>query len=221
MLSQAILPPLIGRYMPARSADKTRQRILAAAADLYAEDGFGVPLSRVARSARVTPTILQRHFRTRKALVDAVIATLFTGRWKSEWDALIADRSIPLEKRLVRFYTEYRSHTDRRSSRLWTRAGLQGVHASVNFGNRLEERVLVPIVRELRHTARLTGPDTRPVSPSEIELAQMLHGCIAFPNTRTHIFGAKASADLGALVAMMVRVYMPGALAEIRRLEEP
>ena len=218
MLSHVILTA-DGTMMPATSDDKIKQRILAAAADLYADDGFEVPLSRVARRARVTPAILQRHFRTRNALVDAVIATLFTGRWKPEWDGLLTDRSIPLEKRLVRFYTEYRSHTDRRSSRLWTRAGLLGVHASAKFGNTLEERVLAPIVRELRHTAGLSAPDARRVSQSEIDLAQMLHGCIAFPNTRSHIFGAKVSADLSAMVAMMVRVYMPGALAEIKRLK--
>jgi len=204
--------------MPAPSADRIAQRILIAAADLFADDGFEVPLAQVALRARVTPAILRRHFRTTKALVDAVIASLFADRWKPEWDALIADRSMPLEQRLARFYTEYRGHTDRRSSRLWTRAGLLGVHASTGFGSRLAERVLAPVVRELRHTAGLPAPDARQVSPPEIELAQMLHGCIGFPNTRSHIFGATVSADLSGVIAMMVRVYMPGALAEIRSL---
>ena len=59
--------------MPMTSPDSTRERILTAAAALYAEHGFEVPLSNVAREARVTTAVLQQHFRTRKALVDAVI----------------------------------------------------------------------------------------------------------------------------------------------------
>ena len=46
----------------------------------------------------------------------------------------------------------------------------------------------------------------------------MLHGAIAFPHTRGHIFGMQVIGRLDDLVAMMVRVWMPGALAEIRRL---
>jgi AcrR family transcriptional regulator len=206
--------------MPKTSRDKTQQRIIAAAGDLYAEDGFEISLTQISRKAGVTRATLRRHFRTRRALVDAVIATLFAGRWKPEWDALIADRSTPLQQRLTRFYTEYRSHTDRRSSRLWTRAGLLGVHASSGFSSKLEERVLGPVVRELRHTARVRAPDARPVSSAEIQLAQMLHGCIAFPNTRSHVFGAKLKGDPAAVIALMVRAYMPGALLEIKRLNK-
>lgn len=46
----------------------------------------------------------------------------------------------------------------------------------------------------------------------------MLHGAIAFPHTRSHIFGMQVHGRLDALVAMMVRVWLPGAISEIRRL---
>ena len=52
-------------------------------------------------------------------------------------------------------------------------------------------------------------------------LVQMLHGAIAFPHTRSHIFDMDVHGRLPELVAMMVRVWLPGAIAEVRRLTRP
>jgi AcrR family transcriptional regulator len=192
-------------------------RMLAAAMRLYAEHGFDVPLSRIARAARVSPAAMRR-LGSAPALRQRVLTRLFAGRWKPAWDALLADRSMPLADRLSRFYAEYRGNIDRTGARLWTRAGLLGLQASGNFSATLAVRILIPVVRELRHEAGLRGAARRPVNGKEIEVAQMLHGAIAFPHTRSHIFGMQVHGRLPDLVAMMVRVWLPGALAEIRRL---
>jgi AcrR family transcriptional regulator len=185
---------------------------------VYAEHGFDVPLARVARAARVSSAVLRRRVGSGKALRQRVLSRLFGGRWKPAWDTLLADRSVPLADRLTRFYSEYRGNIDRTGARLWTRAGLLGLHASGNFSATLAARILVPVVRELRHEAGVPGASRRAVSGKEIEVAQMLHGAIAFPHTRSHIFGMQVHGPLADLVAMMVRVWLPGAIAEIRRL---
>lgn len=147
-----------------------------------------------------------------------MLAQLFAGRWQAKWDALLVDRRLPLEERLTRFYTEYRGKITRSEARLWTRAGLLGMHGPA-FSRTLEKRILVPVARELRHEAGIAS--TRAVSKSEIELVQMLHGAIAFPHTRAHIFDMNVYGRLPALIAMMVRVWLPGALAEMKRLTPP
>lgn len=151
-------------------------------------------------------------------MAKAVLARLFAGRWQAEWDALLVDRSVSLEVRLTRFYTEYRGKITRTEARLWTRAGLLGMHGSA-FSRTLEKRILVPVARELRHEAGVATK--RAVSKREIELVQMLHGAIAFPHTRSHIFDMNVYGRLPVLIAMMVRVWLPGALAEIKRLTPP
>jgi hypothetical protein len=128
------------------------------------------------------------------------------------------DRSIPLEKRLSRFYAEYRGRVKRSEARLWTRAGLLGMHGP-KFSRALEKRILLPVARELRHAAGVRSK--RPVSKKEIELVQMLHGAIAFPHTRRYIFDMNVYGRLPELVAMMVRVWLPGAIQETRRLTRP
>lgn len=190
--------------------NSSEARIIAAATELYAEHGFEVPLARIARAARVSPAMIGPRLRER------VFAANFTGRWKPEWETLLADRRIPLEKRLVRFYGEYRGNITRANARLWTRAGLLGMHASGNFSATLARRVLIPIARELRHSARVASG--KRITNREIEVVQALHGAIAFPHTRSHIFGMDVHGRLPDLVAMMVRVWLPGAKAEMRRL---
>lgn len=199
---------------------ENERRVLATAQQLFAERGFDVTIIEIAQSAAVTPAQLRRHFRSKTALLDRVLERLFEGRWRSEWDTLLTDRTIALDERLVRFFTEYRGHTDRISTRLWTRAGLAGLHASpkFSFGHTLAERILFPVIRELRYELELPSPADSPISPMEIELVQMLHGSIAFPNTRSHVFNMPFHGNLAELVAMMVRVWMPGARAEIKRL---
>jgi AcrR family transcriptional regulator len=178
---------------------------------VFAEHGFDVSLSRIARAAGVS----RRRIGSRRRLQERVLGRLFAGRWKAEWDALLADRSLPLEERLSRFYAEYRGKIRRSEARLWTRAGLLGMHGP-SFSRTLEKRILVPVARELRHEAGVASK--RSVSGREIELVQMLHGAIAFPHTRSHIFGMDVRGRLPGLVAMMVRVWLPGALEETKRL---
>ena len=189
-------------------------KIIAAAARLYAEDGFEVPLSRIARAARVPEARLRRIGNLR----EQVLAQLFAGRWQPQWDALLVDRRIPLAERLTRFYSQYRGKIRRGEARLWTRAGLLGRHGP-RFSRTLEKRILVPVARELRHEAGVRSK--RAVSGCEIELVQMLHGAIAFPHTRSYIFDMDVHGRLPGLIAMIVRVWLPGAIKECTRLTPP
>ena len=195
--------------------NSSEARIVAAATRLYAEHGFEMPAERIASAARVPVATVRRQAGGGK-LREKVFAANFGGRWKPEWDALLRDRSIPLGGRLTRFYSEYRGNITRTGARLWTRAGLLGMHEQGNFSATLNKRVLIPIAQELRHTAGISSK--KKVDKREIEVVQALHGSIAFPHTRSHIFGMDVYGRLPDLVAMMVRVWLPGAKAEIRRL---
>ncbi|MGH8616271.1 MAG: TetR/AcrR family transcriptional regulator [Burkholderiales bacterium] len=199
-------------------AQHIADRITTTAYDLFAQDGFEVSLAAIAKKARVTPAQLAAHFRGKPALIQSVIVQLFAGRWRPEWDVLLADRRIPLDQRLIRFYVEYRSGMRAADSRLWTRAGLLGVHKSGKFSSQLAQRMLIPIIRELRHEAGLPAPETRPVLPLELELAGVLHGAIAFINTRSHVFGMSVHGTLEEIVGINVRVFLAGAPGELRRL---
>ncbi|HZQ61650.1 MAG TPA: helix-turn-helix domain-containing protein [Casimicrobiaceae bacterium] len=196
------------------------RRIVRAAEALFAERGFEVTWADIAAATDLSPTMLRRYFRTKSLLVDKVMARLFAGRWRPEWEGFLGNRAAPLERRLIRFFTEYRAHANRTSTRLWTRAGLAGMHASGKYSYHapLMRRIVLPIVRELRHELDLEPVEQRPLSPAETELVLMLHGSIASASTRTHVFDLPVHGNVAELVAMMVRVWLPGARAELARL---
>ena len=64
-------------------------------------------------------------------------------------------------------------------------------------------------------------PAKKAVSGKELELAMVAHAAIAFAHTRSFIFGMDVHGSLEELVPMMVRVWLPGAKAELRRNSEP
>ncbi|RKT83505.1 DNA-binding transcriptional regulator, AcrR family [Saccharopolyspora antimicrobica] len=55
-------------------AQRNRDRVLAAAQELFAAEGLAVPLDDIARRAGVGPGTVYRHFPTKEALFDAVVS---------------------------------------------------------------------------------------------------------------------------------------------------
>ncbi|NHI17544.1 TetR/AcrR family transcriptional regulator [Microbacterium excoecariae] len=58
--------------MQRADAQRNRQRILAAARDLYAAGGLGVPMAAIARAAGLGKATVFRHFSTTSELIEAV-----------------------------------------------------------------------------------------------------------------------------------------------------
>jgi AcrR family transcriptional regulator len=193
--------------------------IVQAAADLFAERGFGVSTRDIAHLLGVTQALLYRYFPSKQALIDRVLAERFGGdRWNPEWDALLANRKLPLVERLVRFYEAYRRRSSPVSLKLWVQAGLSGAHVAGRYSGKLTRRVLAPIIRELRHEAGLPGFPERGFMRGERELAMVLHGGLGFIDIRKHVYRMPMPDNLNDLQALHVRSFIPGALEELRRL---
>jgi AcrR family transcriptional regulator len=64
-----------GTERPLRAdARRNREKVLGAARDAFAASGFGVPLDEIAARAGVGPGTVYRHFPTKEALFEAVVA---------------------------------------------------------------------------------------------------------------------------------------------------
>jgi AcrR family transcriptional regulator len=71
--------PDVGAARPMRAdAVKNRQRILDAAAEVFASEGVSVPIDMVAARAGVGVGTLYRHFPTKEALFEAIVLTKLT-----------------------------------------------------------------------------------------------------------------------------------------------
>src|ERR1700752_2871960 len=62
-----------GRALRADAA-RNREKVLRDARDVFAESGYGAPLDEIAARAGVGPGTVYRHFPTKEALFEAVVA---------------------------------------------------------------------------------------------------------------------------------------------------
>lgn len=198
--------------------EERRRAIVEEAARFFAERGFDGPTRALAERLGVTQALLYRYFPSKESLIEDVFRTVFADNWDPGWAAILADRSRPLEDRLVAFYRAYLGRGSAVSARLFMRANLDGVGYAKRYSVPLTERLLRPVLAECRHAAELPDVDTEPMTYDERELVMALHGAIVFLSIRRNIYGTPLPEDLSAPIAGIVRAFLPGALDELRRL---
>ena len=206
---------LVQRRLP---PEVRRRAIVEEAARFFAERGFDGRTRALAERMGVTQALIYRYFPSKESLIEEVFRTVFADNWDPAWAAILADRERPLEDRLVGFYRAYRSRGSAVTARLFMRANLDGVGYAKRYSVPLTERLLRPILVELRDAAGLADVDTVAMTYDERELVMALHGAIVFLSIRKNIYGTPLPEDLSAPVARIVRSYLPGALDELRRL---
>jgi AcrR family transcriptional regulator len=193
------------------------EKILEEAAALFAEGGFDASTRELADRLGVTQALLYRYFPAKQRLIERVLEHTF-GRLQARAADPGRDRHRPLEARLIELYQGYSARISFTSMRLFVRAGLDGGDLARRFSVPLTERLLAPVIEELRYSAGLPDSEVRPLMRGERELAMSLHGGIVFLAIRKHVYGMPMPDDLSDLVALQVRAYLPGALEEIKRL---
>jgi AcrR family transcriptional regulator len=194
------------------------RRIVEAAAALFAEEGFAATTRRLAERLGVTQALLYRYFRSKERLIERVFEVTFDGLAERARPQLLEPDGRPLEARLIDFYAGYVAASTPTSTRLFVRASMDGLELARRYAGPLTGRVLAPVVAALRRDAGLPGFDRAPMMHGERELAMVLHGGVAFLQIRRHLYGMPIQEDPRALIALQVRVLLPGALAELRRL---
>lgn len=169
------------------SSEERREAFLQKAIEFFADEGFASSTRELAKRLDVTQPLLYRYFASKEALISEVYEAVYVRRWRAEWDEMLADRSLPLRDRLIRFYHAYTEVVFQRDwMRIFLFAGLKGGAINRRYIDRVSTRILLPIVREYRDERAL--PEAQ-VSDSEIELAWSVHGGIYYHGVRTEIYG--------------------------------
>ena len=185
------------------TSEERRGEFLQKAIEFFAEEGFASSTRELAKRLDVTQPLLYRYFASKDELIAEVYETVYVRRWRAEWDEMLADRSVPVKERLVRFYHAY---TDVVFQRDWMRiflfAGLKGGAINRRYIDRVSKRILQPILREYRHE---NGLFTGEVSDQEIELAWSTHGGIYYYGVRTEIYGQTPPMGLDFVIENAVK----------------
>jgi AcrR family transcriptional regulator len=186
--------------LPRRRMSVTeRERcIVDGAITFFSEHGFDAQMRELAAAIGVTHTLVYHYFPTKQALVDRVYQEVFTGRWKSEWEALLDDPALEVEDKMVRFYADYaRTVLTREFVRILIFSGLTDRSITDRFFDMLGKRLFPRLIRETRRY-RGVSSRARPTA-REYELLMGLHGGVFYGGMRWFVYGAAVHEDRPAL----------------------
>jgi AcrR family transcriptional regulator len=189
-----------------------RKQILDAAISYFAEAGFGVQTRELSRRLGVSQPLLYRYFPSKQDLISAVFDAVFMSQWKDEWVTALADRSLPLRERLLRFYLQYAGATYQPEwIRIYMYAGLADMDLNRNYLGLVRKKLLMVMCREFRDTFVPPGRALPPISAREIELLWTLHGGMFYWAVRRNIFNIKSTTPFETRTTDAIDLFLAGA----------
>lgn len=193
------------------------QQIVSKAVEHFATHGFAGSTRELARQIGVTQPLLYRYFPSKEALIERVYQEIY--RWDPQWEKQIADRTLPLDQRLARFYKSYAKTILRRE---WIRtfifAGLDREGINDRYLTRLKEKVFLPVLKEMRDDLALEAPVTSTQEEAQIELVWSLHASIFYLGVRKWIYNLPITEDIDGHIERQIDVFLNGTQAVMKRL---
>jgi AcrR family transcriptional regulator len=209
-------------------AEEPRKRLTGEARELaiaqeavkfFAEVGFDGDTRQLAQRLGVTQSLIFRYFPTKAALIDRVYQEVYVGRWNPYWEAIIADRSVPLQDRLVKLYCDYaRTALTWDWVRIFMFSGLRGEDINQRYLRFLRSRVLEPVAVELRADLGLPGPEDVPLTTAEVELVWGINARIFYFGQRRWVFNVPLEADLDQMIRVTIAHFMAGSRVVVPEL---
>jgi AcrR family transcriptional regulator len=198
-----------------RLAPEVRERqIVLKAVEHFATHGFSGSTRELARQLGVTQPLLYRYFPSKEALIDRVYDEVY--QWDSSWEHLIKDRSVPIQERMVRFYSAYSTVILRREwIRIFIFAGLTREGINSKYLSRLRERVFLPVMAEIRAAYDLPAPSGAKQREIDLELIWSLHASIFYLGVRKWIYGLPVTDDIDEHIARQVDAFLHGVPAAL------
>lgn len=204
------------RKPPARKNMKSADRekaILEEAIRFFAEHGFEGQTRELAKRIGITHSAIYRHFPSKEALIERVYEHVYLSRWNPQWEDLIADRSRPLQDRLVQFYCEY---ADRIFHYDWVRifvfSGLRSYGITGRYLTIIRKKLIVPVCLELRWEMKAAAAPGRRVTEREQEAVWGLHGEIFYIALRKFVYGTPVPTNLNQTIVDHVTRFMKGTI---------
>lgn len=207
------------RATPRRLLPAERERmILDGAVRFFSEHGLDGQLRDLARGLNITHTLLYHYFPTKQALIERVYAEMFEGCWRPAWERLLDDKTLDVETKLTRFYTDYATVVlERDWVRIFIFSGMSDRYITERYFLMLQAKLFPRLVRESRAYCQAAGGPTQRGKPTaqELELLMGLHGGIFYIGIRRWVYGhggeaktAHSPADDENVIRDRVRGYL-------------
>ncbi len=195
--------------------DQRRAMLLDRATNFFAENGMAARTRALADACGVAQRLLYRYFPSKAALLQDVYRQAILAPFKPEWLTQLADRALPMEQRLCRFYEDYcETVLSRRWMRLFLFAALDGADMAPDYIRTIVFDMLRIIVEEAAAETRTELPRSPEL---RYELGWVLHGTISHLAIRQHIYGASRSVPTATVIRLHVATFLSGLAAGAAR----
>lgn len=188
------------------------EEIVDEAIQFFAEFGFSGRTRDLAKRIGITQPLIYRYFPTKDDLIERVFKEVYLNWIEPEWSVKLKDRSIPLEQRLVEYYTAYSKVVHQYEwIRIYMFSGLMGNSMNRRYIRIVEDEFLKPICEEIRVECGLPTAKEKPISPLELERIWVLHGGLFYYAIRKNIYHSKVYYDFEAIASSSIKVMLEGA----------
>jgi AcrR family transcriptional regulator len=213
--ARAPVPRTGKRLLP----EEREQQIVEKAIEHFTMYGFSGSTRELAKKIGVTQPLLYRYFPSKEALIDRVYSEVY--KWNPEWEAWLADRSLPLSERMCRFYQDY-AHVILRQEwiRIFIFAGLTREGINTKYLHKLRTKIFLPVLDGIRQEYGISEPKTPAELEAEIELIWSLHASIFYLGVRKWVYGLRIPQDVDALIRRKVDAFLRGSPAVIKSIRE-
>jgi AcrR family transcriptional regulator len=176
--------------------------------------GFAGQTRELAQRAGITQPLLYRYFPTKQDLIERVFREVFLKRIDPRWARLIADRSRPLEERLVEYYGQYaRATYTYEWIRIYMFSALMGNDINRRYIKIVEDKILKPICAEIRHHCGLPLGLDVPITEAELEHVWVMHGGLFYYAVRKYVYHSRVAEDFPEVVRRAVLAMLAGVKA--------
>ena len=213
-------PPVRQRAKRLPAAER-KAVILREASLFFAKEGFSASTRDLADQLGVRQALLYKYFPSKEALLEAIFEDVLAVHWAMAWAKVLSDPALSLEERLAQFYIAHLEAEDGIALRLFLRAALDGWVLPARKLKLMREKLVQPLIAELRREAKLPGYEALPILIGELELAMVLHSSVIFFSIRQHIYGGEMCSDAPAAVRLYVSTFLNGAQKSLLALHGP
>lgn len=204
---------------PRMSPEQRERQIVDGAIAFFAEVGLEGQTRELARRLGITQPLLYRYFPSKEELLERIYEEVYLKRWKPEWEALIADRSLSIGERFRRFEKDYqRTIMTYDWLRIFFSSGLKGTDLPRRYLTRVREIIFTPVLAEMRREFGLPSPAQLPLSAQEYELMFGIHGALVYVGIRRFIYNMDVPTDQDLVFDTEMDAFMAGVGPVMRRL---
>ncbi|MBL8689987.1 MAG: TetR/AcrR family transcriptional regulator [Rhodospirillaceae bacterium] len=189
-----------------------RERLILDEAKRYfSERGLNGGTEELAQRLGVTQPLLFRYFPTKIAMIERIFHEIEASSFDPDWVSLITDESVPLEDRLVAFYSDYFEKVmTKENFRLFLYGGLAWSESSRSYYGDMRRLIYPAIARAIRATLPANARARGKVTDRELEMALTLHAIIYHLGVRKWVFSVPLKGKIKDLIRLKVAIFLRG-----------